>query len=212
MVRTPACSRNGPEGSLGDNSCGAAANNCPPGQTLTTTWVQNQGDPRWTNGGTRCTTDATPGDPVTLPTVTVSDLRRVGLPASPLNLQPGNGEALLNVPLILHTTAETAVRNTTVLGYPVTIRATPTSWTWTLGDGTTLGPTTDPGRPYPQQTLTHTYTEPGDHQITLTTTWAGEYTIAGLPYAPIVGTATTTSGPTSVHVLEGHNVLVDDRP
>ncbi|WP_432541167.1 hypothetical protein [Kineococcus sp. SYSU DK002] len=143
-----------------------------------------------------------------IPAVTVSDLRRVGLPPSPVHLQPGTGEAILNVPLVLHTTGGTVTRDTTVLGFPVTIRATPTSWTWDLGDGRRIGPTSDPGRPYPHQTLTHAYTEPGDRAITLTTTWSGEYTIAGLPYRPIEGTATTTSPAVGVHVLSGSNVLV----
>ncbi|MEZ0164063.1 hypothetical protein AB2L27_04690 [Kineococcus sp. LSe6-4] len=142
-----------------------------------------------------------------LPAVTVADLRRVGLPASPVHLQPGDGQALLNVPLVLRTTGGTVVRDTTVLGFPVRIRATPSSWTWDLGDGTRLGPTSDPGRPYPQQTLTHTYTTPGDRAVTLTTTWTGEYTIAGLPYRPIEGTATTVSPGVGVHVLAGRNVL-----
>ncbi|MEW1957260.1 PKD domain-containing protein [Kineococcus sp. NPDC059986] len=159
------------------------------------------------NQGSRCTTDPTDAAPVVLPTVTAADLRRVGLPASPVQLQPDDGQALLGVPLVLRTTGGTVVRDTTVLGFPVRIRATPTSWTWDLGDGTRLGPTADPGRPYPRQTLTHTYTAPGDRTVTLTTTWSGEYTIAGLPYRPVEGTATTVSPGVGVHVLAGGNVL-----
>lgn len=207
VVRTPACGRNGPEGSFGDDFCGASGNNCPPGQTFSTTWTRTGDDPRWVNQGSRCTTDPTDAAPVVLPTVTVSDLRRVGLPASPVHLQPDDGQALLNVPLILRTMGGTVVRDTTVLGFPVRIRATPTSWTWDLGDGTRLGPTSDPGRPYPRQTLTHTYTSPGDRTVTLTTTWSGEYSIAGLPYRPVEGTATTVSPGVGVHVLAGRNVL-----
>lgn len=207
VVRTPACGRNGPEGSFGDDFCGASRNNCPPGQTFSTTWTRTGDATQWVNQGTRCTTDPTDAAPVVLPTVTVSDLRRVGLPASPVHLQPDDGQALLNVPLILRTTGGTVVRDTTVLGFPVRIRATPTSWTWDLGDSTRLGPTSDPGRPYPRQTLTHTYTSPGDRTVTLTTTWSGEYSIAGLPYRPVEGTATTVSPGVGVHVLAGRNVL-----
>jgi hypothetical protein len=207
VARTPACGRNGPEGSFGSDTCRASTANCPPGQFLVATWTRTGDDAPWISGGNSCTTEATAAEPVVLPTVTEADLRRIPLPASPVNLQPANGEAILNVPLILHTTTGTVTRDTTVLGYPVTIRATPGSWTWTLGDGTTLGPTTDPGNPYPRETLTHTYTAAGDREITLTTTYTGEYTIAGLPYRPIDGTASVTSTPTPVHVLEGSNVL-----
>lgn len=208
VTRRPACGRNGPEGALSDDFCRASTSACPPGQTLTTTWTQVAGQTRWTNEGTRCTSDAPAAEPVVIPAVTVSDLRRVDLPPSPVLLQPGTGQALLNVPLVLRTSGGTVTRDTTVLGFPVTIRATPVSWTWDLGDGAHLGPTGDPGRAYPHQTLTHAYTEPGDRPITLTTTWAGEYTIAGLPYRPIEGTATTTSPGVGVHVLSGGNVLV----
>ena len=207
VSKTPACGRNGPEGSFGSDTCRASIANCPPGQFLVTTWTRTGDDVRWINQGNSCTTGATTAAPVVLPTVTEADLRRVPLPASPVNLQPDGGEALLNVPLILHTTTGTVTRDTTVLGYPVTIRATPTSWTWTFGDGSTLGPTADPGNAYPHQSLTHTYTAAGDREITLTTTYTGEYTIAGLPYRPIDGTASVTSAPTPVHVLTGSAVL-----
>jgi hypothetical protein len=207
VSKTPACGRNGPEGSFGSDTCRASTANCSPGQFLVTTWTRTGDATNWVNQGNSCTTDPTTGEPVVLPTVTEADLRRIPLPASPVNLQPDSGEALLNVPLILHTTTGTITRDTTVLGYPVTIRATPASWTWTFGDGSTLGPTDDPGSPYPRQTLTHTYTDPGDHAITLTTTYTGEYTIAGLPYRPVVGTASVTSSPTPVHVLTGSAVL-----
>ncbi|WP_432511928.1 PKD domain-containing protein [Kineococcus sp. SYSU DK001] len=208
MTRVPACANNRPDGPRFDNYCGASNNTCPPGQTFTATWTQVAGEARWTNEGARCTSDAPAGEPVVIPAVTVADLRRVGLPPSPVHLQPDTGQALLNVPLVLRTTGGTVTRDTTVLGFPVTIRATPTDWTWDLGDGAGIGPTSDPGRAYPHQTLTHTYTEPGDRTITLTTTWSGEYTIAGLPYRPIEGTATTTSPGVGVHVLSGGNVLV----
>lgn len=205
-MKTTACGASNPNISIGEFNCRASDSACPPGQTFMTTWTRT-GNAPWSAQGSACSTDGASSGAV-IPTVTASDLQRVGLPPSPVNLQPGTGEALLNVPLILTTTNETVTRGTTVLGFPVMIRATPTSWTWTLGDGSTVGPTADPGRAYPHQTLTHTYTTPGDHAITLTTTWTGEYTIAGLPYRPIEGTATTTSPAVGVHVLSGDNVLV----
>ena len=146
VVTTPACGRNGPEGSFGDDFCGASNRLCPPGQTFATTWTRT-GDAAWVNGGSRCTAAAADAGPVVLPTVTEADLRRLPLPAGVVELQPRTGLALLHVPLVLRTGTDVVVRDTTVLGYPVTVRATPTTWTWDLGDGTTLGPTGDPGAP-----------------------------------------------------------------
>lgn len=206
VVRTPACGRNGPEGSFGDDFCGASNRLCPPGQTFATTWTRTDGAP-WVNGGSRCTAASADAAPVTLPAVTEADLRRLPLPAGTIDLQPRTGRALLHVPLVLRTGTDVVVRETTVLGYPVTVRATPTTWTWDLGDGSTLGPTTDPGNPYPRATLTHAYDTPGEHSITLTTTYTGEYSIAGLPYRPVAGTASVVSAPTAVLVREGSAVL-----
>ena len=206
VVKTPACGRNGPEGSFGDDFCGASNKLCPPGQTFATTWTRT-GDAPWVNAGSRCTAAGTGGAPVVLPVVTEADLRRLPLPAGPVELQPRTGQALLHVPLVLRTGTDVVVRDTTVLGYPVTVRATPTTWTWDFGDGSALGPTDDPGHPYPRQTLTHAYEVPGEHAITLTTTYTGEYTIAGSPYLPIAGTASVTSAPFAVHVREGSSAL-----
>ena len=207
VVRTPACSRNTPDMPVGDNSCRAAGANCPPGELLTTVWART-GEGPWTSRGTRCTGEAAAaGAPVQVPAVTLADLQRVGLPAGAVEVQPGDGQALVNVPVIVHTRAETVVRDTTVLGFPVTVRATPVSWTWSFGDGGTLGPTSLPGAPYPAHDLTHTYVRGGDHEIVLTTAYRGEYTIAGLPYQPVEGLATVVSEPVPIHLLEGTDVL-----
>ena len=207
VVRTPACSRNTPDMPVGDNSCRAAGANCPPGQLLTTVWART-GEGPWTSRGTRCTSEAAAAEaPVQVPAVTLADLQRVGLPAGAVEVQPDDGQALVNVPVIVHTRAETVVRDTTVLGFPVTVRATPVSWTWSFGDGATLGPTSTPGAPYPAHDLTHTYARGGDHEIVLTTAYRGEYTIAGLPYRPVEGLATVVSDPVPIHLLEGTDVL-----
>ncbi|MCI2237036.1 PKD domain-containing protein [Kineococcus sp. TRM81007] len=163
----------------------------------------------WQRGGSSCrpTTTAV-GEPVVLPTITVEDVRRVGLPPSTANLQPAGGDVVLNVPVNVYAQATPVTRQVEVLGFPVTIRATPEAFTWTFGDGGTLGPTTDPGAPYPAMSTTHTYTRPGTYPITLTTTYSAEYAIAGLPFQPVAGTVDVSAPAEDVTAHEGTTVLV----
>ncbi|WP_432498524.1 PKD domain-containing protein [Kineococcus auxinigenes] len=142
-----------------------------------------------------------------LPTITVADVRRVGLPPSTAGLQPADGDVVLNVPVNVYAQAAPVTRDVHVLGFPVTIRATPETFTWTFGDGATLGPTTDPGAAYPAMTTTHTYTRPGTYPVTLTTTYSAEYAIAGLPFQPVDGTVDISSPAVPVTAHAGTTVL-----
>lgn len=135
-----------------------------------------------------------PEDPDTTVVFTVEDFRRLPLTPSNPAVQPADGRNLVNVDLIAHTDPTPQTLTTEVLGTPVTVRATPSTYTWDFGDGTPPLTTTDPGRPWPHQSVTHPYTSAGTYTLTLTTTWSGEYQIAGTgPWLPIPGTATTTS-------------------
>ncbi|MFP3580238.1 hypothetical protein SB659_11710 [Arthrobacter sp. SIMBA_036] len=107
--------------------------------------------------------------------------------------------------------------NLTILGQNVHLTATPTSYTYTYGDGTTLGPTPTPGQPLPQtQWLTtntrtsHTYTQTGNYQTTLITTFTGTYTVNNGPPLPINGTLNLTTPPTTIHVWKTQKTLVAD--
>ncbi|MFI2752596.1 PKD domain-containing protein, partial [Cellulomonas sp. P22] len=109
---------------------------------------------------------------------------------------------------------------TTLLDFPITVRATPTQYTWDFGDGSTPLTTTDPGAPfpadghvdagrYPDGVIGYPYPHLGTFTITLTTTWAGQYQVAGTTtWLPVTGTATTTTTHTPVTVLESRTHLV----
>lgn len=128
-----------------------------------------------------------------LPQLTEADFRRLPLPSPALTLQPDRGWVLINVPTIVTTDPSPVTLQTELLGYPITVEATPTSWTYNFGDGHTLT-TTSPGRPYPHHDLAHEYTAPGRATITLTATWTGRYQINDMPtWHTITGTATTTT-------------------
>lgn len=104
----------------------------------------------------------------------------------------------------------------TIAGQEVALRATPVSYTFAYGDGTTLGPVSYPGYQlgediWDQATDTsHKYTEPGDYEFTITTSYRGEYSVSGGPWQVIDGTVERTTDPQLVRVWRVKAGLVAD--
>jgi hypothetical protein len=98
----------------------------------------------------------------------------------------------------------------------ISLRAWPVSYQWNYGDGTAVS-TTVPGGPvavgaFNTQTPTsHQYLETGDYSVTLTTFFAGDYSINGGPFQPIAGLAEVASPPhlMSIWRTEAHSVAED---
>lgn len=142
------------------------------------------------------------------PTFTAEDFRRLPLTPPTLTIQPARTEHLVNMPTIVYTTPTTQLLTTDLLGYLVEVEATPTTYTWDFGDGTTLT-TTTPGHPYPDHDVAHPYAQPGTYTITLTTTFTGRYRLAGTTtWATVTGTATTTTTATPITAVEAPTHLV----
>jgi hypothetical protein len=119
---------------------------------------------------------------------------------------PGNG--LVNLPVIFYTDNPTTQTFTLdIRGFQVVITATATGYTWHTGDGSDET-STDPGAPYPHQTVTHDY-RAGTYTAYLTTTWGATFTVNGGPSQPVVGTTTTDGPPVTFSVLEARAVLTN---
>ena len=153
------------------------------------------------------------GCPLDIPpavALSVEDLRRLPLSASVASYQPSTGTGLVNMELIVFTDPAPQVLPTTVLGTPVTARATPAQFSWDFGDGSEPLVTTDPGAPYPEFRVFHVYREPGDYLVQLTTTWSGQFQVDGRgPWYPVTGTAQTTSPAYPETIVEAKSHLVD---
>lgn len=144
-----------------------------------------------------------------LPEFTLEDFQRLPLAPPALHIQPERPVVLVNMPTITHTDAAPQVLTTTLLGYPIEVEATPTSYTWDYGDGTPPITTTSPGHPYPDHDVAHPYTAPGTYTITLTTHLSGRYRLVGTTtWHPITGAATTatTSPPLTAEERRSHLV------
>jgi PKD repeat protein len=59
-------------------------------------------------------------------------------------------------------------------------------FTWNFGDGTIYS-TTSPGAPYPNGTISHTYTSAGTYKVSLTISWAGTWSAENNTYAVLGG-------------------------
>lgn len=121
---------------------------------------------------------------------------------------------LVNLPEIFYTTeATTGSYVVDIRGYSVTIATGVSQFIWHTGDTTSpegeAVVSADPGAPYPNQTVTHTYLARGTYPAYLETVWTATYTYDGNgPYA--VPGSVTTVGPTqNIEVVEAQPVLTD---
>lgn len=137
------------------------------------------------------------------------EFARLGLRSSVVGVQPSGGWSLVNLPTIVYADGAVQEYAATVLGTPVVIRATPIRYSWDFGEGLDPLVTTDPGRPYPDQTVSRPYGKPGTYTVTLTTTWSAQYRADGaVDWLPVAGTATTTTTAPPLTVYEARSHLV----
>ena len=161
--------------------------------------------------GIRCALPGTPeyeeAPPVVI-TVTREDFAR--LPVEPLEPHAGPAEGWLPVNMVnvLYTEPENQLLTTELLGTPVAIRATPVSYDWDLGDGNTIT-TTNPGKPYPSEIVSATYAHEGWYDITLTTTFSGQFSVDGGEWQDIDGTIEVTSDPVPIYSKSLESRLVN---
>ncbi|MGQ7296580.1 PKD domain-containing protein [Quadrisphaera sp. KR29] len=193
----------------GTTTCDLATGQCAAPRLFY--WQYRSGDGQaWDLVGTRCLTREEAQDGEAVPGLTLADFRALPIPPQDVVLEPGNGFALVGVPLNAVAGTAPRVLATAVLGAPVQVRATPVAWTWDFGDGTVLGPTTDPGALYPALATAHTYDRGGEVQVVLTTTYAGVFSVEGGPFTAVAGTADVVSPPVPLAVLTGAGALVGD--
>ena len=152
----------------------------------------------------------TGGGPRTV-TITTRQAATLIASGSGITRQPPGPKVIISKAFIVYTNPAVRYQTTTILGTPIEVEFTPTSYTWGWGDGTTTT-TTDPGAPYPHQTVTHHYQHTATGvTTTLTTTWTTRYRPAGEnQWRPIEGTITTTETSTPYDLVRIITYLTDD--
>jgi hypothetical protein len=151
--------------------------------------------------------DVTDLNPPPSPDEVFRYFKTLPLPQLTTRQQPP-GRALVGLPVIFFTDSPTTQPFTVdIRGFTVDITATATAYTWNTGDGTVLT-TTDPGAPYPNQTITHDYRS-GSYTASLTTTWSATYSVDGGLSAQVPGTTTTPGAPVTFTVVQARTVLTN---
>lgn len=179
--------------------------NAGPDQVTMESVTRNISSGRETSNGYSCVTPgsavpanaASPGGEPVVITVTRRDFAE--LPVQPLaaNAGPEEGWLPVNMVNVLHTNPEAQTLDTELLGVPVQVRAVPIEYHWDLGDGNTIT-TTKPGKPFPSEQVTATYSHEGWYDITLTTTFAGQFSVDGGEWRDIDGTIEIASDPVEI--------------
>jgi hypothetical protein len=152
--------------------------------------------------------DITPLNPPPSGAEVFSYFERLPLPQLTTQHQPpGNG--LTGLPVIFYTDSPTTQTFTVdIRGFSVVIEATAEQFTWHTGDATGQITSTDPGQPYPNQTIEHSYRS-GTYTAHLTVTWGATFSVNGSTPADVPGTTTTDGPPVTFDVLQARPVLTN---
>jgi hypothetical protein len=143
------------------------------------------------------------------PGVVLTALRRIGLPALSALTQPKD-KTLVNFPTIFYTEPQPFTRTVTLLGQQVALVATPASYTWHYGDGTTAT-TSTPGARYPAMDVTHLY----EHahltvQTSVDVTYSARFRVGGGGWQTIVGAVSIAGAPAPLRISEATPLLSGD--
>ncbi|WP_415090713.1 hypothetical protein [Nocardioides sp.] len=133
--------------------------------------------------------------------------RSVPLPASVLQIQPPNGETLVNFETNFLTHADPFDTTLTLLGHRVDFRIKASSFHWHYGDGKEER-TAKPGDVYPHLQVTHEYRRKGQVAPSVDTTWSADYRIDNGPWATVPDTVTITGATQALTIRTATPVLV----
>ncbi|MGH3345435.1 MAG: hypothetical protein ACRDO4_00510 [Nocardioides sp.] len=136
------------------------------------------------------------------------EMQRLDWPRAELEIQPPDGQTLINFDTNFFTTNTRPTTQTVVLlGQRVTIEARPSEYTWHFGDGAAVT-TASPGAAYPDLEVTHDYQDPGRVEPSVDTTYKGRYRVNGDSWQEIPGSLTVRGEPEALRVRSASPHLV----
>jgi hypothetical protein len=188
-----------------------AVHNCPePGDLSYMLWRRPVPDGGWEALGTACLgPDEIPDRPRVTPDLVLREVRRIGLPALQVHVQP-EGETLVHLDTIFFAEPRPFRRTVQLLGFTVDVEADPASYAWSFGDGAGVT-TSTPGGPYPDMSVTHAYTDAHvTEQASVDVTYAVRFRVDGGGWQSLDETVTADGPGTAVAVKEAVPVLSGD--
>jgi hypothetical protein len=152
--------------------------------------------------------DLPPTDDVEItPGMVAAAVARVPLPASRIEVQPGNGRTLVNFDTNFYTDTRAFDRTVVLLGQNVDLHIVPSGFGWRFGDGASLA-TDLPGAPYPDLEVTHRYLDKGRVAPSVDTTYTATFRVNGGPWRDVPGSVTIPGAPVDLQVLTATPTLV----
>lgn len=126
-------------------------------------------------------------------TVTREDVQSLLVDAGGLTVQPDREWVLVHAETVAYTGATEQVLTTSVLDASIEVRVTPQRFTWSFDDGSAPLVSMDPGAPWPEHTVAHTYSTPqSGTTISVQTEWEAVFRIEGMSiWLPVAGTVVT---------------------
>lgn len=166
----------------GEEICMGAATACPVGSLRYALFLRRPGEPAYSRVGSFC---RNPGQPLT-PGQLIPEVRDRFidlLPPQAPSYQPANG-ALVNLAAVFAAGQPPSIGTHTfdLAGFEIVLTAS-ASWRWDFADGPPQVFTV-PGGAYPNTSVSHVYRTAGARQVSVTTTWDGDFLVDGLgPFA-----------------------------
>lgn len=200
----------GSEGGGGGGAGGGAEEECDPRP------VNNPetGQVEWPDcgpGGADAIPSGPPPPGVEYPWITEEEFQNYDIPPSVIHMSP-DGWGVTRNKTVFYADAGVKTIDMTILGYAVTVKATPVAYAWDFGDGTEAR-TTSPGSPPvegQEPSLYHVYGEKGTYEVNLTTYYTGMFQVDGGPWLVIEGQAAIASDPLEADIYRYHRYLVDE--
>lgn len=188
-----------------DFGCGGSAAACGNGGQRVRVYFRPSPSAPWQPTGTTCI-GSTAAPVLNVGAAALAFLRHMALPSPRPSVQPVDGTVVNKAAIF--SAGESGSRTATMSlgGLAVTVRAIPTSWTWTFEPGVSLS-FDKPGGPYPNEDVTHIYRQPGTYDVTVAANWTGTFTVSGATTA-IAGSVSRLSAPLQVTVREAPAELV----
>ena len=141
------------------------------------------------------------------PGLVLREFQRLSWPESSIVIQPPDGETLVNFETnLLTTNTEPTQQTVTLLGLPITIEATPSTYTWIHGDGTEQT-TSSPGDFYPAGDVFHEYLTAQTVSPSIDTTYSGRFRIRDSDWYDIPATVTVVGPSVPLTVREARPQL-----
>lgn len=187
---------------------------------MTWIWIRQldeNGDPAgpWIQTGQSCNVPAavvaaaSPRPALTIGVIRQA-FRQVEFAEPTVHIQPEGNVTLVNLPTYYQVrwpaqgVEPAEVATVRLLGRSVRIRPLSRSFTYRFGDGHSAGPTTDPGGPYPDGGIRHTYLRPARVAVSVHAAYGGEFSVDGGPWQQVGDTVQIPGPPTGLRVREAH--------